>query len=357
MMPAYNAERLIGEAIESLQTQTYPSWELIVVDDGSTDRTAEIVNEHTDLRIKCIHQENRGEAAARNTALEHVRGEFLSFLDADDRYLPFHLELAVDYLSTHLEQDGVYTDGFYIDVQGNRLQTLSSRRRGPFQGDLFEEAVYGSDVFGPPACVVLRTSMVTQLGLRFDESIVIGPDWDFFTKFAEGAQFGYLKENTCEYRIHLANISLRTGLERRALELAKCRINAIKLDRFGALKERTRYSVFYDLLVNQLRGYPDRQSEIIIRPEFKALRPPVQACLLRLMASRSLVYGIKRPYIESWLKQGQNLNPKDWKGRILLLLLRLSPVLLKVLLKIRMIRQQDSRSILPFADLNIRTRA
>lgn len=353
MMPAYNAEAFIGQAIESVLVQTYLLWELIVVDDGSKDGTSEIVNGYIDPRIQVIHQKNRGEAAARNVALKQVNGEFLAFLDADDLYLPQHLEATIGCLIAHPEYDGVYSDGYYIDTQGRRVQKLSSRRRGPFEGRIFEETVFASDVFGPPACVVLRSSQIAQCGLKFDEDIVIGPDWDFFTKFAEYAQFGYLDQVTCEYRIHQTNISIKTGLERRALELARCRLNAIKLDGFGALKEWTRYFVFYDLLVNLLRGYPERQSEIITWPEFKALRPAVQAHLLRLMAGKSLVHGIDHKYIKDWLDDARSLNPRDWKGLTLWSLYRLSPGLLRSLLRLRGSRQPDPRAISPFSDLEL----
>jgi glycosyltransferase involved in cell wall biosynthesis len=352
MMPAFNAERFIGQAIESVRAQTYPHWELVVVNDGSSDRTADIVTGHTDARIQLVHQPNGGEAAARNTALKHVRGEFLAFLDADDLYLPQHLMSTVGYLAAHPEYEGVYTDGYYIDMEGNRLQTLSSRRRGPFGGNLFEEAVYASDVFGPPACVVLRSREIAQHGLKFDENILIGPDWDFFTKFAEETQFGYLDKVTCEYRIHLTNVSLRMGLELRALELAKCRLNAIKLDGFRSLEEGTRYFVFYDLLVNLLRGYPERQSEVTTWSEFKVLRPAMQARLLRLMAGKSLVHGVDRDHVEGWLIQARDLNPGDWKSNAVWRMYRLSPDLLRLILRLKSIRNRDPWKIPPFAYLD-----
>src|SRR5512145_295142 len=98
MMPAYNAEVYIRQSIDSVLAQTYPNWELVIVDDGSTDRTGEIASEYGDPRIRVFRQENGGEAAARNTALKNIQGEFLAFLDADDLYLPDHLEVSVEYL-------------------------------------------------------------------------------------------------------------------------------------------------------------------------------------------------------------------------------------------------------------------
>jgi glycosyltransferase involved in cell wall biosynthesis len=78
MMPVYNAERYIEQAIESVLSQTYPHWELIIVNDGSTDRTPDIVTQYADPRIKAFHQPNSGEASARNMALRHLQGEYVA---------------------------------------------------------------------------------------------------------------------------------------------------------------------------------------------------------------------------------------------------------------------------------------
>ncbi len=101
MMPAFNAEQYIAQAIDSVLAQTYQNWELIIVNDGSSDRTPTILAEYTDPRIRVIHQSNGGEAIARNTALRHMRGEFVAYLDADDAFLEHHLELGIAYLAAH----------------------------------------------------------------------------------------------------------------------------------------------------------------------------------------------------------------------------------------------------------------
>lgn len=183
MMPVYNAEGYIAQAIGSVLSQTIPNWELVIVNDGSKDRSADIAAGFSDPRIKLIHQPNGGEASARNTALDNVQGEYLAFLDADDVFLPHHLEVAHGRLARSPDLDGVYTDGYHIDQHGTRMKSLTSRRRGPFEGWVFEQAVRASDVLGPPTSVVLRRRLILQHHLDFDTRIVIGPDWDFFTRF------------------------------------------------------------------------------------------------------------------------------------------------------------------------------
>jgi glycosyltransferase involved in cell wall biosynthesis len=351
MMPAFNAERFIGQAIESVLQQSIPEWELIVVNDGSTDQTPRIIARFTDARIKSHHQANAGEAVARNTALKHVNGEYLAFLDADDLYLPDHLKSAVAYLQAHPEYDGVYSDGYYIDENNTRLKSLSSRRRGPFGGDIFEEMVRASDVFGAPICVVLRSRVVSSYCLDFDAQIVIGPDWDFFIRFAEVARFGYIPQQTCLYRIHETNISTRVNAQERLQHLAKCRENAIKLKRFRECSIETRSFVFYDLLVNLLTGYPERQTEVTRWAEFRDLPIHEQARLFRLMASRAIENRDMHPAINRWLQQSYRLNPTDIIGAVLHTTYQISPYLCRSLIRIKSSLTRKQVQTSPFGNL------
>jgi len=352
MMPAFNAEKFIALAIESVLAQTYTNWELIVVDDGSVDRTGEIAAQYQDERIKIVRQPNGGESAARNTALRHMQGELVAYLDADDTLLPNHLELTARYLQEHPEMDAVYTDGYHCDEFGQLMQSLSSRRRGPFQGWIFEEVVRASDVFGPPTCVVLRREPILRYGLEYDTRIVIGPDWDFFTRYAENTRFGYIDQYTCLYRIHQTNITFSTGSEKRALSLAMVREKAIKLSSFNKLSVRTRAAVFYDLLVNLLADYPERQSRVVQWQEFHALPKEERGALLRLMSSKAMLRGRSHPYIDRWLNQARVLNPTDQKARMLAILYGLSPTLCRFALWIKTRSEGGLAELSPFHDQN-----
>jgi len=351
MMPAYNAEDYIGEAIESILIQVYTDWELIIVNDGSTDGTAEVASAYHDERIRLISQANSGEAAARNTAMGHMAGEYIAFLDADDAYFPHHLNIAMKALHEHSEWDGVYTDGIHIDTSGRELPPLSSRRRGPFQGWLFDKLVWASDVFGPPLCVVIRREKVLARDLWYDPRIVIGPDWDFFLRYAEYATFGYRGEITCKYRIHLANISLRANQQVKLDSLALCRKKAIQLESFSKCTVETRGFVFYDLLVNLLDGNPVEQDAITRWPQFLELPREEQARLLRLVAGRSMAGGIAPDYPKAWLKRSSMLQPGDRRSLMMSLLLGASPRLAGAILRRRDSRQADSALSSPFSDL------
>lgn len=350
MMPAYNAEKYVAQAIESVLAQSCPDWQLVIVDDGSTDRTGAIAAQFRDARITLVRQANGGEAAARNTALGHARGKYLAFLDADDLYLPEHLDACLAFLRGHPQYEGVYSDGFYIDEKGRRLSTLSSRRRGPFCGDIFEQMVRASDVFGAPLCVVLDRQTIAARRFDFDTEIVIGPDWDFLTRYAERAGFGYLDRPTCLYRVHGGSVSARTQQPTRLHSLARCREKAIKLERFAACSPATRAFAFYDLLVNLLAGYPERQTAITRWQEFSGLPAAERARLLRLMASRALLGGEEHPMVGEWLRAARLLNPADRRTRLLSMLFRLNPALCRTLLRLRSPKRACAADPLPFIE-------
>jgi len=328
-MPAYNAEIYIGQAIDSLLSQTYEQWELIVVNDGSTDGTAAIAMRYPDSRIHVVDQANGGEARARNTALGLMHGEYVAFLDADDQFLPDHLETTTNYLNANPDRDGVYTDGYHCDPEGRLLKSLSSRRRGPFEGWLFEQLVRASDVFGPPVCIVLRRQPILEGGLSYDPRIIIGPDWDFNTRYSESTSFGFVDRKTCLYRVHKTNITLRTNSEKRNSSLAICREKAIKLGGFAKCSLQTQTYVFYELLVELLVGQVDRQAEVIQWPEFLTLPAVEQARILRLMATHALDDDRSRSYIQSWLNQSHGLDPSNWRIAVLGQINRFSPSLFR----------------------------
>ena len=353
MMPAYNAGRFIAEAIESVQAQSYPDWELLVVNDGSTDETAVIAQRYThDPRVRLLHKENGGEASARNVALENSRGEFIAYLDSDDGWLPHHLEVTIQHLAAHPEHDAVYTDGYHYDPQGRRGSPLSSNRRGPYNGRLYEALVWSSNIFGPPICVVLRHDLVARHRLRYDTRIVIGPDWDFFIRYTDLAQFGYVDERTCLYRVHETNITVQVGGKRRAGYLALCREKAIAMPSFAHCPAETRAYVFYDLLIVLLAGEPERQTAVTLTPQFAALPPHEQGRLLRLLASKTLLRDQNIAPVADWLARAQAANPQDRQTRLLAAIYRLNPGLARWFLRQREGAQPKApANQSPFGDL------
>jgi glycosyltransferase involved in cell wall biosynthesis len=142
IIPCYNAQRTITQAIESVLWQTHPKWECIIVDDGSTDDSPSIVRAFArrDRRIKYVRQQNKGLAAARNKGVSMANGKFIQFLDADDLLLPDKLQLCLDRLLEDPSADVVYCDYALLSGKDHYFQTLPVKIPGddPLQCFLFE---------------------------------------------------------------------------------------------------------------------------------------------------------------------------------------------------------------------------
>jgi glycosyltransferase involved in cell wall biosynthesis len=340
IMPAYNAEAFIGMAIDSVKAQSYTNWELIVVDDGSTDKTSEIIKNYSDPRIYHFQQANAGEAAARNKALSHVNGTYIAFLDADDLYRPEHLEVTVNYLRLHPQYDAVYTDGFYIDENGDIQKPISSCRRGPFEGWIFDEVIRSPDVLGPPGCIVMKSEPIHEENLHFDPSIGYGTDWDFFSHFSENHTFCFCPKHTYLYRVHPNSLTSIVNHQERSSYLAKCslekcRSKTIKRQKFQICSLDVQWKVFYDLLFVHQAGFPKRQAAITYSQEFMTLSCAIQANLLRLLASNAILSDVDQSIVKSWMERSSILIPSDKYTLILRMVYRTSPLACKYLIKIK----------------------
>ncbi len=325
MMPAYNAERYIRQAIQSVIDQTYTLWELILINDGSSDQTPAILAEFADNRINVFNQQNQGEAAARNNALRHMQGKYVAFLDSDDQFLPHFLETMIHYLLVNPQINACYCDGWYIDTQDRQLEPLSSQRRGPFEGSLLEAVVRASDVFGPPTCTLIQRDVISANNLQFDTRIVIGPDWDFFTHLAQFTVWGYLDFKGVNYRVHETNITTRTTSSKRRESLALCREKAIALADFSSFFASTRSYVFYDLLINLLFDQPERIDALNAHPQFTHLPNSYRSRLLRLIAGSQIINRDKPKRIRNWLRKSIRLNPFDLKTWLILFGFSINP--------------------------------
>src|SRR5947207_2276441 len=123
IIPTYNYARFIAEALASVQSQTYSNWEMIVVDDGSTDDTEAVVKRIAadERRISYLRQENAQQAAARNNGIRQAKGNYFQFLDADDLIEPQKLEQQVAFLQQHPEVDIAYSSVRYFSESGERM--------------------------------------------------------------------------------------------------------------------------------------------------------------------------------------------------------------------------------------------
>ena len=179
IIPNYNHARFLGGAIRSVLEQTYRPVEIIVVDDGSTDNSADVAAAFGD-QIRYIYQTNAGLSAARNTGLRAAKGELIGVLDADDMYEPNFLETLVAALQADPEADGVYCGYRFVDEANNPLPQIENRPVPP--GELYTALLDGN--FFVPESVFLRRRVYNDVGF-FDESLRACEDWDVWLRAAK----------------------------------------------------------------------------------------------------------------------------------------------------------------------------
>ncbi len=205
LMPAYNTARFIGRAIESVLTQTYTHWELVIVDDGSTDDTPEVVGRYTDERIRYIRTENRGPGAARNTAIDNAHGEFIALLDSDDVWFPHKLGIQMEALRGPVDVGLVYANVWRIDEEGHRLKPYRfSLGRLPI-GSCLDRMLVRNGVFCT-STVVFRRDILDRTG-GFNATLHAGQDWDLWRRMSMYVNFGYTARPLTAYRIRKSSIS------------------------------------------------------------------------------------------------------------------------------------------------------
>ena len=201
IIPAFNAEDYIVAAIESVVTQSMSQLEVIVIDDGSTDGTADKARSINDLRIRYMWQENCTQAVARNRGIELSKGEFIAFLDADDMWHPEKLKRQIELFDN--ENVGVtYTGAKYMDHDGN----LKGRVPHVFaRGFVLPELTKKN--FISCSSVMVRRSILTKNNLQFRIGRQGAEDFDLWLRLALVTEFDYLKECLLLYRHHPQNIS------------------------------------------------------------------------------------------------------------------------------------------------------
>lgn len=204
VIATYNRGYILPEALTSVFQQTYDDFEVIVVDDGSTDDTQDIVGRFSAHEIRYIrHQANRGVSAAYNTGITAATGEFVGILDSDDIWRPSYLERQVDFLLRHADVGAVFTD---TEICGERLHVPSltslmnrfpkllslGERRGEYSFSPREMYLcLLEEVPVKPSALLVRRDIFDRFGC-FDEAWPSGTDWDILLRFSRSVRFGYI---------------------------------------------------------------------------------------------------------------------------------------------------------------------
>ncbi len=204
IIPCYNGEAFIQEAIMSALAQTYPRVEVLVVDDGSTDRSAEIARA---FPIRYLHQENCGLTASRNRGIRESRGSYLIFLDADDRLLPEAVEAGLNVLQPRAECAMAIGDHLFVCEDGSYL----ANSRKPCVDAAHYEALLISNFIEMISSVLFRRSVFAEVG-EFDLELRVAEDYELYLRIAREFPVCCHPTVVAEYRQHRANVSHNSEL-------------------------------------------------------------------------------------------------------------------------------------------------
>lgn len=196
IMPAFNEAEVIRNSIESVQSQSFKNWELLVIDDGSTDNTFEVVHSFIskDTRVRFLRNKGKGVSSARNTGLDFARGEFITFLDADDCYFSGALERRVEALKHHLDWNVVYCITEIVNERFEKLDWQLGRQKKVSFKDMSGNPVHIISIMG-------RAELFRKV--RFQSGLTNGEDWLFIAQvLRSGEVFHRVDGCKVAYRLH-----------------------------------------------------------------------------------------------------------------------------------------------------------
>jgi glycosyltransferase involved in cell wall biosynthesis len=200
IIPTYNAQRTILATIKSVQQQTYKDIEIIVINDGSSDRTLEVLETVNDRRLKVYSFPNGGLPTARNRGITLAKGEYLSFIDADDLWTPDKLEKQLAALQAKPEASVAYSWTAVMLESENYLGKLDffSGKRVAFTGDVYAKLLVNNFV-GNGSNILIKREAIDLVG-NFDPSFKSCEDWDYYLRLAAKCRFVVVPEHQILYR-------------------------------------------------------------------------------------------------------------------------------------------------------------
>ena len=219
IIPVYNGDTYLRDAIESVKTQTFTDWEIIAVDDGSRDQSQSILRAYErDLpgAFRLISQANQGISVARNRAIGISSGEYIALLDSDDVWFPEKLELQVKVLGAKEAAGMVYSDCTVVDSDGCLLRGTYVPQPPP-QGMIFRDLILSNCI--PSSSAMMRKNVLQETGL-FNPAYRIAMDYDLWLRLAVRYPIEAVQKPLMQYRLHMGGISSnRAEMIREDLEI------------------------------------------------------------------------------------------------------------------------------------------
>lgn len=225
IIPAYNAQKYLSETISSVINQTYQNLEIIIVDDGSTDKTKEIIHSFSDSRITYFYQSNSGVSTARNKGIEIATGDYFAFLDSDDVWLEDNIEEKVELLERSNKYDIAFSSIIFINGQSERGEIYNSVTKL----DTKTLLSWQNNLITSPSILVCTRRVIDEIK-GFDSELSTAADQDFLFRASSKFKLIKLQKETVLYRIHGENMHQNISL--------------MEKDHILAFKKAEKYNLF-----------------------------------------------------------------------------------------------------------------
>ena len=280
IIPTYNRADFLPKAIESVLAQTYTEWELIIVDDGSTDNTCEVISQYKDERITYIYQENAERSAARNNGIAHAKGEYVCFLDSDDYYLDNFLNDLNQVIIENNNKPCLYFHNVIAECKGNRRMFAEPLPNG--KQDILKCLFAKSRVVGVCQAAIARNFLKDNL---FDPRFSLWEDTHLFFRLL--AQYPYKQTNVQGYVVILH--------EQSTVSIGSRQVKICDVERY------------MDAITDLEKNYSPLFSEFVTKDDFRIYRD-AKLNMYLYMARSNGQYGVAYTIAKKMLKNSLNFK-------------------------------------------------
>jgi glycosyltransferase involved in cell wall biosynthesis len=239
VIPAYNAERTILETVKSVQEQTFQDFELIIINDGSNDRTLNLLDIVEDSRLKVFSYKNGGLSVARNRGISRATGDYIAFLDADDLWTPDKLELQLQALQQNPKAGLAYSWTYFMDEQ---KQTVHLDRPLYFEGNVHADLLVWN-FLAHGSNPLIRKEVIDSVG-NFNPDVSGAADWDYWLRIAERWEFAAVHKPQIFYRLSSTSMSSKVEF------MEQCQLDVLEQaferadNKLKSLKKKSKANVY-----------------------------------------------------------------------------------------------------------------
>ncbi len=300
IIPTYNRAEYLKQAIDSVLAQTFKAFEIIVVDDASTDNTKDIISAYGD-RVRYVYQDNKERAAARNRGIAAAEGKFVAFLDSDDIWMPAHLSECYKTITKNKRSGFVYSGSYSADEKG---RVLSRMKAVPLKGDAlyYMMSEFSSGGCNASSCLIKKELFDTAGYFNEDRELSGSEDWEMWVRAASAAEVFFTGRYTVKIRNHDNQTSVNTERMARSMTKAMETVyeNKELLPRIAKLKKRAYSSVYVIISINyyaagdmrSARGY--LRKAVVLYPLCVILNKYVIFTLIRSFMGKKVSFYLRK---------------------------------------------------------------